>query len=142
MKKSELIKALKDHGLTDEEIKEMDYNEMKEKLKELESEGGDTEVKEESQAVAEETDNGDGVLTQFTVQLHVYENRIVNVPDGACRVLVENVGDVGEVYVDVISVNFNPRNLILPGDKKEFKGVKRLYVGSASRPTVRFTFFK
>lgn len=74
-------------------------------------------------------------------QLHIYENRVINVPEGARVTVVENLG-FGDLYVDNTGIQFTSNYCVSPGEKKEYKGAKVVFLGSASRPDFRVSFYK
>lgn len=84
-------------------------------------------------------EDGD-VISVHEQQLNIYETAVLSVPAGAQRVEVENVGG-GDLYVDSVAIQYDARYLLAPGQKKQFKNVSHVFVGSASRPTVRLTAF-
>jgi hypothetical protein len=83
----------------------------------------------------------DAPISVFEAQLNIYESKVVAVPEGAKRIIVENVGG-GDLYVDTIAFQYDPKYRVAPGASKEFKGAKNILIGSASRPLVRVTFLK
>lgn len=74
-------------------------------------------------------------------QLSIYENRVINVPEGARVAVVHNLG-FGDLYVDNTGIQFTANYRIDHGSKKEYKGAKVLFLGSASRPEFRIEFYK
>lgn len=77
----------------------------------------------------------------ITSQLNIYENRVLNVPDGARVAVVENLGE-GYLYVDNTGIQYTSNYEVGPGEKKEYKGAKNLFLSSASRPNIRISFYK
>jgi hypothetical protein len=67
------------------------------------------------------------------IQLSVYQNKVYGLLPQTKRVIVENI-EGGDVYVDLLTVKFDAEALIIPGQSKEFKGVDKLFIGTASRP--------
>ncbi|MEK5060941.1 MULTISPECIES: hypothetical protein [unclassified Paenibacillus] len=159
MKKADVIKALKDLGVPAEQIEELEYNELRALLKEKEEgqdgqadtgtqekEGGTGEaVVGQEQPEAPSNDgavqaNDDEPLVAYDYQLRLYENKIIGVHPEAKRVVITNLG-AGDLYSDVDMVSFDPADRIAPGESKEFKGAVKVFVRSASRPTVRIEQF-
>lgn len=159
MKKADVIKALKALGVADEQIEGMEYNDLRALLKEKEDEQGgqadagtqeqegatgEAVVKQEqpkapSNDGADKADN-DEPLVAYDYQLRLFENKIIGVHPEAKRVVITNLG-AGDLYSDVDAVSFDPADRLVPGDSKEFKGASRVFVRSASRPTVRIEQF-
>jgi hypothetical protein len=107
--------------------------------KDLEVVDGELTIVEEAPAV---TIVGDvHPLLIIEGQLNIYENRVLNVPAGARVTVVENLG-FGDMYVDNTSVQYTSKYVITPGEKKEYKGAKSVFLGSASRPNYRISFYK
>jgi hypothetical protein len=74
-------------------------------------------------------------------QLNVYEGRVINVPEGARVTVVENIG-FGDLYVDNTTIEYTSNYCVAPGQKKEYKNAKHVFLGSASRPEYRISFYK
>lgn len=159
MKKADVIKALKDLGVPAEQIEGMEYNELRALLKEKEEvqdgqadagtqgeEGGTGKaVVEKEQLKAPSNDGTDKAnnaepLVAFDYHLRLYENKIISVHPQAKRVVITNLGE-GDLYSDVDAISFAPADRLEPGASKEFKGANKVFVRSASRPTVRIEQF-
>lgn len=67
------------------------------------------------------------------IQLSVYQNKVYGLLPQTKRVVIENI-EGGDVYVDHIAVKFESSALVAPGESKEFKGVDKVFIGTASRP--------
>jgi hypothetical protein len=95
---------------------------------------------QEAPAPVVETPKSEVALT-YDVKLSIYEKRILDVPAGTAKVVVENLGG-GDLYVDANAISYSSNALIAIGASKEFSGVSKLFVSSASRPTFRVSIFK
>lgn len=161
MKKEELVERLLQLGVKEEEIDKLKYQEMRALLRKLEEgsedeepvqdAGGEDEEaggREESRDSEGEGKSGDesaqkveGKLLYFKeMQLKIYESVCLPVVSGTKRVVVENIG-MGDAFVDSISVKYDPKYKLSPGERKEFINVSRLFLGSASRPMLRISMF-
>lgn len=159
MKKADVIKALQGLGVTDEQMAGLEYNDLRALLKEKEDEQGEqrdagakTQEGATGEAIVEQakpeapskdgTDKGDNAepLVAYDYQLRLFENKIISVHPQAERVVITNLGE-GDLYSDVDAVSFDPADRLAPGDSKEFRGASRVFVRSASRPTVRIEQF-
>lgn len=148
--KKEIIKELvESFGFSEEELKEKTRVEVEELLAQVKgiptgdaASNGDADPQELMGDVQQEleTVEDDGLLEVTEVQLHIHQNLILKMRGDAKRVVVENAGG-GDLYVDVNSVRFHPECKLAPDEKKEFKDVQKLFVGSASRPTLRVKQF-
>lgn len=74
-------------------------------------------------------------------QLNIYENRVLSVYEGASVAVVENLGE-GFLYVDNSGIQYSSEYELAPGERKEYKGAKNLFLSAASRPNFRIKFFK
>lgn len=164
MKKKDVISRLKELGMLDEEIKEMDYNEMRAKLKALEEElanaeangdsieeeaelGGGSDEQEATQEergqdeddTVTENDNGEELVLEYELQLRVHERRIVRLHPDATRIVIDNpIG--GDLFFNEKEPKFNSNRVIVPGDSKEF--TEDVFITSASRPILLITQYK
>lgn len=161
MKKEEVMERLLQLGVSQEEIDQMKYQEMRALLKRLEEDTDDEEPVQDVGGEDEEVGGGkeltgtegegefgtegyqevdDKLIYSEEIQLKIYESVRLPVLSGAKRVVVENIG-VGEAFVDSISIKYDPKYKLRPGESKEFTKVSQIFLGSASRPTLRISMF-
>lgn len=163
MKKSDVVKALLELGVSQEEIDVLDYNGMRALLKEKqgvilddEKNDGEEEIspeeqKEQTKEFANENNgknkddsNGQGesfFIGEQTIQLRVNERKVIQLNNETNKVVIENI-EGGDVYVGVTSITFSEEARLSPKDIKTFSGVTKLFVSSLSRPIISIKCYR
>lgn len=81
------------------------------------------------------------LVSEKKIQLSVSVVKSIDVPDEVTSVVVENFG-AGDLYADPENAVYDIKNIVRPGESKEFKNAKTLVLISTCKPVVSIKFYK